>query len=262
MIRALWTAASGMQAQQKNIDVVAHNLANVNTTGFKRSRADFQDLIYQNLKSTGSPATNATQVPTGIQIGLGTRLAAVTKIFAPGDFSQTGNELDIAIEGEGFFQIQQPDGSTGYSRAGTFKRDSQGRVVTVDGNPLLPEIVIPTNAIKVNVGSDGTVSVQQAGQTATTTVGSIQLASFSNPAGLSAQGKNIYIPTDSSGNATTGTPGQNGLGSVAQGLLEMSNVNVAEEMVNMIVGQRAYEINSKAVQASDEMLQTANNMRR
>lgn len=262
MIRALWTAASGMQAQQKNIDVVAHNLANVNTTGFKRSRADFQDLIYQNLKSTGSPATNATQVPTGIQIGLGTRLAAVTKIFAPGDFSQTGNELDIAIEGDGFFQIQQPDGTTGYSRAGAFKRDSQGRVVTTDGNPMLPEIVIPSNATKINIGSDGTVSVQQAGQNAPTTVGSIQLASFSNPAGLSAQGKNIFLPSDASGTATTGTPGQNGLGAVAQGLLEMSNVNVAEEMVNMIVGQRAYEINSKAVQASDEMLQTANNMRR
>lgn len=262
MIRALWTAASGMQAQQKNIDVVAHNLANVNTTGFKRSRADFQDLIYQNLKSTGAPATNATQVPTGIQIGLGTRLAAVTKIFTPGDFSQTGNELDIAIEGDGFFQIQQPDGTTGYSRAGAFKRDSQGRVVTPEGNPLLPEIVIPSNATKINIGSDGTVSVQQAGQNAPTTVGSIQLASFSNPAGLSAQGKNIYLPSDASGTATTGTPGQNGLGSVAQGLLEMSNVNVAEEMVNMIVGQRAYEINSKAVQASDEMLQTANSMRR
>jgi len=262
MIRALWTAASGMQAQQKNIDVVAHNLANVNTTGFKRSRADFQDLIYQNLKSTGSPATNATQVPTGIQIGLGTRLAAVTKIFSSGDFSQTGNELDIAIEGDGFFQVQQPDGTTGYSRAGAFKRDSQGRIVTPEGNPLLPEIVIPSNATKINIGSDGTVSVQQAGQNSATTVGSIQLAAFSNPSGLSAQGKNIYLPSDASGTATTGTPGQNGLGSVAQGLLEMSNVNVAEEMVNMIVGQRAYEINSKSVQAADEMLQTANNMRR
>lgn len=262
MIRALWTAASGMQAQQKNIDVVAHNLANVNTTGFKRSRADFQDLIYQNLKSTGSPATNSTQVPTGIQIGLGTRLAAVTKIFSPGDFSQTGNELDIAIEGDGFFQIQQPDGTTGYSRAGAFKRDSQGRIVTPEGNPLLPEIVVPSNTTKINIGSDGTVSVQQAGQNTPTTVGNIQLAAFSNPSGLSAQGKNIYLPSDASGNATTGTPGQDGLGSVAQGLLEMSNVNVAEEMVNMIVGQRAYEINSKAVQAADEMLQTANNLRR
>ena len=262
MIRALWTAASGMQGQQKSIDVVANNLANVNTTGFKRSRADFQDLIYQNLKSTGSPATNTTQVPTGIQIGLGSRLAAVTKIFTAGDMTQTGNELDIAIEGNGFFPITLPDGTLGYSRAGAFKRDSTGQVVTSDGNPLSPAITIPNNATKINIGSDGTVSVQVAGQSATTTVGTLQLASFSNPSGLSSQGKNIYLPTDSSGAATTSTPGQNGTGTIAQGLLEMSNVNVAEEMVNMIVGQRAYEINSKAVQAADEMLQTANNLRR
>jgi flagellar basal-body rod protein FlgG len=251
-----------MQAQSKNIDVVANNLANVNTTGFKRSRSDFQDLIYQNLKSTGSPATNSTQVPTGIQIGLGTRLAAVTKIFTPGDFTQTGNELDIAIEGDGFFPITLPDGATGYSRAGAFKRDSTGQIVTPDGNPLSPSITIPSNATKINIGSDGTVSVQQAGQNSPTTVGTIQLAAFANPAGLSSQGKNIYLPTDASGAATTATPGQNGLGTITQGLLEMSNVNVAEEMVNMIVGQRAYEINSKAVTASDEMLQTANNLKR
>jgi flagellar basal-body rod protein FlgG len=262
MIRSLWTAASGMQGQQKSIDVVANNLANVNTTGFKKSRADFQDLIYQNLKSTGSPATNATQVPTGIQIGLGSRLAAVTKIFTPGDFTQTGNELDMAIEGDGFFQISLPDGTTGYSKAGAFKRDSTGQIVTSDGNPLSPSITIPNNATKINIGSDGTVSVQQAGQNATTTVGNIQLASFSNPSGLASQGKNIYLPTDASGAATTGAPGQNGTGTISQGLLEMSNVNVAEEMVNMIVGQRAYEINSKAVTASDEMLQTANNLKR
>lgn len=262
MIRALWTAASGMQGQQKSIDVVANNLANVNTNGFKRSRADFQDLIYQNLKSTGSPATNATQVPTGIQIGLGSRLAAVTKIFTPGDYTQTGNELDMAIEGDGFFPITLPDGTTGYSKSGAFKRDSTGQIVTADGNPLSPSITIPNNATKINIGSDGTVSVQQAGQSATTTVGTIQLAGFSNPSGLSSQGKNIFLPTDASGTATTGTPGQNGLGTIGQGLLEMSNVNVAEEMVNMIVGQRAYEINSKAVSAADEMLQTANNLRR
>jgi flagellar basal-body rod protein FlgG len=262
MIRALWTAASGMQGQQKSIDVVANNLANVNTTGFKRSRADFQDLMYQNLKSTGSPATNTTQVPTGIQIGLGSRLAAVTKIFTAGDMTQTGNELDIAIEGNGFFPITLPDGTLGYSRAGAFKRDSTGQVVTSDGNPLSPAITIPNNATKINIGSDGTVSVQVAGQNATTTVGTLQLASFSNPSGLSSQGKNIYLPTDSSGAATTSTPGQNGTGTIAQGLLEMSNVNVAEEMVNMIVGQRAYEINSKAVTAADEMLQTANNLKR
>ena len=262
MIRALWTAASGMQAQQKSIDVVANNLANVNTAGFKRSRADFQDLMYQNLKATGAPSTNTTQVPTGIQIGLGTRLAAVNKIFAAGDFTQTNNELDVAIEGDGFFQIQMPDGTTGYSRAGAFKRDSTGRVVTSDGYPMLPEIVIPSTATKISIGTDGTVSVTQAGQSANSSIGNIQLAQFSNPSGLSSHGKNIFLPTDASGAATTGTPGQNGLGSVTQGTLEMSNVNVAEEMVNMIVGQRAYEINSKAVQAADEMLQTANNLRR
>ncbi|ABL01042.1 flagellar basal-body rod protein FlgG [Pelobacter propionicus] len=262
MMRALWTAASGMQAQQKNIDVVAHNLANVNTTGFKRSRADFEDLIYQNQRSTGSPATNTTQVPTGIQIGLGTRLASVSKLFTTGDFSQTGNELDIAIEGDGFFQIQMPDGTTAYSRAGAFKKDDQGRIVTPNGDPLLPEIVIPNNTTKIDIGSDGTVSATQSGQTTPTTVGTIQLALFANPAGLFSMGKNLYKETDSSGTPTTGTPGQDGLGTVAQGMLEMSNVSVAEEMVNMIIGQRAYEANSKAVQAADEMLQTANNLRR
>jgi flagellar basal-body rod protein FlgG len=262
MIRALWTAASGMQGQQKSIDVVANNLANVNTTGFKRSRADFQDLIYQNLKSTGSPSTSTTQVPTGIQIGLGSRLAAVTKIFTPGDFTQTGNELDLAIEGDGFFQIQMPDGTTGYSRAGAFKKDSTGRVVTPDGYPLLPSVTIASNATKINIGSDGTVSVMQAGQATPTTAGQIELVSFSNPSGLSSLGKNLYQPSDASGTATPGNPGSNGLGSLGQGLLEMSNVNVAEEMVNMIVGQRAYEINSKAVTAADEMLATANNLKR
>ncbi len=262
MLRSLWTAASGMQAQQKNIDITANNLANVNTTGFKKSRADFQDLIYQNMKSTGSPSTNTTQVPTGIQIGLGTRLAAVTKIFTPGDFTQTGNELDVAIEGDGFFQVQMPDGTTSYTRAGAFKKDMNGRIVTSDGYPIIPEIVIPVGTTKINIGNDGTVSVMQPGQTAATQLASIQLANFSNPAGLLSIGKNMYIPSDSSGDALPDVPGQNGLGTIAQGVLEMSNVSVAEEMVNMIVGQRAYEINSKAVQASDEMLQTASNLRR
>jgi flagellar basal-body rod protein FlgG len=251
-----------MQSQQKNIDVVSNNLANVNTTGFKKSRADFQDLMYQNLKTTGSPSTNSTQIPTGIQIGLGSRLAAVTKIFTTGDFTQSGNELDMAIQGDGFFQIQQPDGTTAYTRSGAFKKDSQGRVVTSDGHPLLPEIVIPANATKINIGSDGTFSAIQAGQSTPTTLGNIQLATFSNPAGLSALGQNLFTPTDASGAATTGTPGQTGIGTIGQGFLEMSNVSVAEEMVNMIIGQRAYEVNSKAVQASDEMLQTANNLRR
>jgi flagellar basal-body rod protein FlgG len=261
MIRALWTAASGMQAQQLNMDVVANNLANVNTAGFKKSRADFHDIMYQHLKTTGAPSTSTTQT-VGIQIGLGTKAAAVTKLFTPGNFTQTGNELDIAIEGEGFFQIRLPDGTTGYSRAGAFKKDNQGRIVNSDGYPLVPETVIPNNATKVNVGNDGTISVLQAGQVATTTIGNIQLATFSNQSGLFSMGHNIYQNTDSSGAANTGTPGQNGIGITTQGVLEMSNVSVMEEMVNMIVGQRAYEVNSKAVQASDEMLQQANNLKR
>lgn len=260
MIRALWTAASGMQGQQKSIDVVANNLANVNTNGFKRSRADFQDLIYQNLKSSGSPSTSTTQVPTGIQIGLGSRLASVTKIFTAGDFTQTGNELDIAIEGDGFFQVTMPDGSLGYTKSGAFKLDSNKQIVTADGYPLLGPTPIPAATTKISIGSDGTVSaLTSAGAQS---AGIIQLASFPNPSGLSSQGKNIYLPTDASGTATNGIPGQTGLGTIGQGMLEMSNVNVAEEMVNMIVGQRAYEINSKAVTAADEMLQTANNLKR
>ena len=262
MIRALWTAASGMQAQQLNMDVISNNLANVSTTGFKKSRADFQDLMYQTVKTTGAPATNATTTPTGIQVGLGVKPAAVTKIFSAGNITQTGNELDIAIQGDGFFQVQQPDGTTAYTKAGTFKKDGQGRVVTSDGNPILPEILVPANATSIAIGSDGTVSVQQAGQTAASTIGTIQLASFSNPSGLNAVGKNLLLPTDSSGAAVTGTAGKNGLGTLEQGYTEMSNVSVVEEMVNMIVGQRAYETNSKAIQAADEMLQQAAGLKR
>jgi flagellar basal-body rod protein FlgG len=262
MIRALWTAASGMQTQQVNIDVIANNLANVNTTGFKKSRPEFQDLMYQNMKSIGVPSTSSTQVPTGIQIGLGAKTSAVTKVFTPGSISMTGNELDVAIEGDGFFQVNMPDGGTAYSRDGALKKDSQGRIVTSDGYPITPEIVIPNNASNVSIGNDGTVTVLQAGQTSPTTVGTIQLALFSNPAGLSSMGHNLYQATDSSGTATTGTPGQNGIGTLSQGFLEMSNVSIVEEMVNMIVSQRAYETNSKAVQAADEMLQQTNSIKR
>jgi flagellar basal-body rod protein FlgG len=262
MIRALWTAASGMQTQQLNIDVIANNLANVNTTGFKKSRADFQDLMYQSLKTTGAPSTTSSQVPTGIQIGLGSKLAAVSKVFSAGNMSQTGNELDLSIEGDGFFQVKLPDGSTAYTKAGAFKKDSTGQMVTSDGYPVLPAIVIPNNATKTNIGNDGTVSVLQAGQTTATVVGTIQLATFSNPSGLSSMGHSLLQPTESSGTANTGTPGQNGIGTISQGALEMSNVSVMEEMVNMITSQRAYETNSKAVQAADEMLQQANNLRR
>ncbi|MCM0081160.1 flagellar basal-body rod protein FlgG [Geomonas sp. Red32] len=262
MIRALWTAASGMQAQTTNIDVISNNLANSNTTGFKKSRADFEDLMYQTVKTTGAPATNSTTTPTGIQIGLGVKPAAVTKIFSTGNIVQSGNQLDLAIQGDGFFQVQQTDGTTAYTRAGTLKKDGQGRLVTSEGQPILPEILIPSNALSVNIGSDGTVSVQQPGQNTSTTVGTLQLASFPNPSGLNAIGKNLFLPTDSSGNATTGTAGQNGLGTLEQGYVEQSNVSVVDEMVNMIVGQRAYEINSKAVQASDEMLQQAAQLKR
>jgi len=212
MLRAIWTAASGMQSQETNIDVVANNLANVNTTGFKKSRADFQDLMYQNIKSPGSPSTTTTQVPTGIQIGLGTRLAAVSKLFTSGNLTQTGNSLDMAVQGNGFFQILMPDGTTSYTRAGAFKQDSQGRIVTSDGYPMLPEIVIPTNATNISIGNDGTVAVNLPGQTTPTTVGSIQLAMFPNPAGLSAFGQNLLTQTESSGNATTGTPAKTASG--------------------------------------------------
>ena len=262
MIRALWTAASGMQSQQLNIDVIANNLANVNTTGFKKSRPDFQDLMYQNMKSVGAPSTSSTQIPSGIQIGLGSKAASVTKVFSAGSMTQTGNDLDLAIEGDGFFQIHMTDGTTTYTRDGSFKKDSQGRIVNSDGYPLTPEMVIPTNASKVTIGNDGTVSVLQAGQSTPTTIGTIQLATFSNPSGLSSLGHNLYQPTDSSGTANTGTAGQNGIGAIGQGFLEMSNVSVMEEMVNMIMSQRAYETNSKAVQAADEMLQQTNNIKR
>lgn len=262
MIRALWTAASGMQSQQMNIDVVANNLANVNTNGFKKSRVDFQDLMYQNIKTTGAPSTSSTQIPSGIQVGLGSRVAAVSKVFTAGNMSQTGNELDLAVEGEGFFQIKMPDGTTAYTRAGAFKKDNTGQLVNSDGYPLLPTVVIPNNATKVTIGNDGTVSVLQSGQSTPTSVGTIQLATFSNPSGLSNIGHNLLQHTDSSGTATTGVAGQNGIGTISQGNIEMSNVSVMEEMVNMITSQRAYETNSKAVQAADEMLQQANSLRR
>ncbi len=262
MIRALWTAASGMEAQQLNIDVIANNLANVNTTGFKRSRADFQDLLYQTLRQAGASSSSSTIYPTGMQVGLGTRNAAIQKIFQQGEFQQTHNPMDFSIEGRGFFQILQPNGETGYTRAGSFKQDEQGRLVTSDGFPLVPQITIPADTMNMTVGSDGTVSVMQAGQNTSTQVGQIQLVSFPNPSGLKSIGRNLYTETVSSGSPTTGTPGENGIGTLSQGFLELSNVNISEELINMIVGQRAYEINSKAIQTADEMMQTANNTKR
>lgn len=262
MLRSLFIAATGMEAQKLNIDVIANNLANVNTSGFKKSRADFQDLIYQTIRSAGGASAEGAQIPSGIQVGLGVKPVAVQKIFQQGDFAQTGNSLDLVIEGDGFFQVLMPDGTVAYTRAGAFKLDSEGRVVNSDGYPLEPGITIPANTLSITVGSDGKITVMQAGSTAPVEIGQIELARFMNPAGLNAMGRNLFLPTAASGEPTTGTPSQDGLGTISQGFLELSNVNVVEEMVNMIVSQRAYEINSKAVQAFDEMLQTANNLRR
>jgi len=262
MIRALWTAASGMMAQQLNTDVVANNLANVNTTGFKRSRIDFQDLLYQTVRPAGSSNTSGSQIPVGIQVGHGTRPIAIQKMFTQGDYEETGNTLDMVIEGDGFFQITMPDGSIAYTRAGSFKQDGQGRIVTSDGFVMKDQITIPQDAQDIAITSDGTVQALLPGQPAPQQLGVIELARFPNPAGLSSIGRNLYLPTAASGQAITGTPGTSGFGTVVQRFLEMSNVKVVEEMVNLIVAQRAYEINSKAIQTADEMLGIANNLRR
>ena len=261
MIRAMYIAASGMAAQQLNIDVISNNLANVNTVGFKKSRPDFQDLLSQEIRTPGAISGPGTQVPTGIQLGSGVRPVSVQKIFSQGDFQNTQGELDIAIEGKGFFQITQPDGSLAYTRAGSFKKDSDGRLVSSDGFPLEPAITIPSDALRVNIASDGTVTATQAGSSQPTQIGNIELARFINPSGLRSIGRNLLIPSGSSGDPTLGTPGQNGVGSLAQGFLESSNVDIATELVNMIIGQRAYEINSKAIQTADEMLQYANSIK-
>jgi len=262
MIRALWTASTGMEAQQLNIDVIANNLANVNTTGFKKSRADYQDLLYQELKSAGASSSPSTMVPTGIQIGQGVRTVSVEKVFNQGNFKETQNSLDLAIEGDGFFQIAKPDGTTAYTRNGELKIDSEGRLVTSDGYLLEPQISLPSDTLTVTISADGIVSVTQPSSASNTQVGTIELARFINPSGLQSVGKNLYLPTSASGDAITSTPGSDGFGTLAQGFLEMSNVSVVEEMVAMIAAQRAYEINSKSIQTTDEMLQTANSMKR
>lgn len=260
MIRALWTAATGMEAQQLNMDVIANNLANVNSNGFKKSRADFQDILYQTTKVAGATAAGGGEVPTGIQVGLGSKVAAVQKVFTLGDIRSTNNELDLAIEGEGFFQVTQPNGEIGYSRGGAMKMDSTGRLVTSEGLAIEPEVVIPAGATQISIGSDGIVEVLEDGSNTPTEVGTIELARFSNPAGLRSLGHNLYAETISSGAPETGIPGENGMGTISQGYLEGSNVSIMEEMVNMIAGQRAYEINSKAIQTADEMLQMANGL--
>lgn len=262
MIRSLYTAATGMEAQQLNLDMTANNLANVSTAGFKKSRLDFQDLLYQTIRTAGATQAQGVQVPTGIQVGLGTRPGATQKIFTPGDMQQTGNALDLAIEGKGFFQVMLPSGELAYTRDGSFKTDGTGKVVTSDGYAVQPEMTIPDQVKELTVGEDGTVSAVIAGQTDSQQVGQMQLVNFLNPAGLTSAGRNLYSPTKASGEPITGTPGQNGLGTLASGYVEMSNVKVVEEMVNLIVAQRAYEVNSKSIQTADEMLNIANNLRR
>lgn len=262
MMRSLYTAASGMFGQQFNIDTIANNLANVNTTGYKKSRADFQDLLYQSLRFSGTPVTSGAQIPTGIQIGHGVRPVATQKIFSQGTFKQTDNPLDLVVEGDGFFQILMPDGTIGYTRDGAFKKDADGRLVTSDGFFVEPEILIPDDAVQVSIGTDGTVSVTLSGESEPQQIGQIELARFVNPAGLQSAGRNLFLASAASGQPVVGTAGLDGLGNIAQGYLEMSNVQVVEEMVAMITSQRAYEVNSRAIQASDDMLQTANNLRR
>lgn len=253
MIRALWTASTGMQSQQVNMDVIANNLANVNSAGFKKSRADFQDILYQTSKLPGA-GIDGSQNPTGVQVGLGSRVAAVQKVFTTGDFQQTEGELDLAIEGQGFFQVTMPDGTAAYTRAGAMKKDSTGRMVTSDGYPLFPEIVIPENSTAVNIGSGGVVEVILDGEVTPTQIGTLELVRFANPSGLNSLGRSLFAETPTTGAPVTGTPGEQGFGTISQGFLEGSNVNIMEEMVNMIAGQRAYEVNSKAIKTADEML--------
>ena len=261
MIRALYSAASGMTAQQTNVDNIAHNLANANTSGYKQRRAQFQDLLYQTVIQPGAAAGQQTVVPTGLQLGLGTRTASNEIIFTQGDFSQTNNPLDLVIQGKGFFQVRRPSGELAYTRAGSFHLDRDGNIVTSTGDPLEPQITLPPDAQQITIGEDGTVSFTQPGQTASQQAGQIQLANFPNPAGLNSLGGNLYNPTDASGDPIVGNPGgQEGMGAILQGYIEQSNVSVVEEFINLIVAQRGYEANSKVVQAADNMYQQVNNL--
>jgi flagellar basal-body rod protein FlgG len=260
MIRSLWIAKTGLDAQQMNMDVVSNNLANVSTTGFKRSRAVFEDLLYQTLRQPGAKSSQQSEIPSGLQLGTGVRPIATERIFLQGNLTQTGNPLDVAIQGNGFFQITLPDGTTAYTRDGSFQVNSQGQLVTASGYTVVPAITIPADTLSITISRDGIVTVQQAGSTAPTQIGQLQLASFINPAGLQSTGENLYLETAASGAPSTNTPGTNGLGVLNQAYLETSNVNVAEELVNMIQAQRAFEMNSRAVTASDQMLQTLTRM--
>ncbi|CAN5706456.1 flagellar basal-body rod protein FlgG [soil metagenome] len=255
MINSLWISKTGMEAQQTQLDVISHNLANVSTTGFKRASAVFEDLMYQNLRQVGANSTEQSQLPTGLQLGLGVRTVATSRSFTQGSMQQTNNQLDLAIKGNGFFQVTQPDGTIGYTRDGSFQVDAQGRLVTSSGLPVANGITVPTGATNVTIGTDGAVSATISGQATPQTIGTLAIANFVNPAGLEPRGENLYAETAASGQPQGGTAGTNGLGTVMQGFLETSNVNVVQELVSMIQTQRAYEMNSKAIQTSDQMLQ-------
>lgn len=261
MIRSLYTGTTGMNGQQLGMDVIAHNLANVSTTGFKKSTTDFQDLLYETIKVPGSQTSAETQAPTGIMVGMGVQPAAVTKVFSQGEIYQTENTLDVAIEGVGFFEVELPNGTSGYTRSGAFKLDANGNLVNSNGYSILPAITIPDGATDISISDTGVVSAILAGETESTEVGNLSLIRFTNNAGLSAAGDNIYLETNSSGAPATGTPGADGYGVLMQSFLEGSNVNIVQEMANMITTQRAYEINSKTIQTSDEMMQTTNGLK-
>jgi flagellar basal-body rod protein FlgG len=259
-MRSLWTATTGMSAQELNMDVIANNLANVSTTGFKKSRADFQDLLYQIMKVPGSPTSPDTMSPTGIQVGLGVKPAAVTKVFTEGDIVQTENPLDVAIMGPGFFQVTMPDGNLAYTKAGNLKLDGEGRLTNSDGYPIDPEIVIPEDARQITISENGVVSALLGDDTISVELGTLDLADFVNEAGLLAIGRNLFRETEASGFAIIGVPGNDGYGTLLQGYVENSNVNLVEEIAYMITSQRAFEINSRVVSTSDEMMQTVTNM--
>jgi len=260
MMTGMWSAASGMAAQKLTIDVIANNLANVNTTGFKKSRSDFQDLMYQTISQAGSETSAGGEIPTGIQIGMGTMPVGVHKMFMQGDLNETKNELDLAIQGKGFFKVLS-NGEELYTRAGNFKLDTEGNICTPNGDKLQPEMTIPTETASINIDKNGKVTAFDPAGTGTS-LGIIELYTFPNPAGLNSLGYNLHRSTDGSGEAISGSPGSNGVGTIAQGFVEMSNVDVVQEMVQMIIAQRAYEINSKAIQAADNMMQMANNIKR
>ncbi|MEM7279535.1 MAG: flagellar basal-body rod protein FlgG [Pseudomonadota bacterium] len=259
MNQALWVAKTGLDAQQTRMTVTSHNLANVNTTGFKRGRAVFEDLIYQNVRQPGGQSSQDTQLPSGLTLGTGVRVVATEKMFTQGNIQQTGNALNLAIQGRGFFQVLLPDGTLSYTRDGSFQRNAQGEMVTANGYQVQPSITLPEGVQSITVGNDGVVSATLAGQANPVQVGSVQLADFTNPTGLLPRGENLFLETAASGSPQAGTPGLNGLGTIAQGSLEGSNVNVVEELVNMIETQRAYEMNSKAISTNDQMLQYLTN---